>query len=390
MSFSLHSQRYQLALSPATPRLASIHANDFMAEIRIEIYRYLLLPNSVIEICPEVPPPSKLPKLIDPDDGSEKGTESEDEWTDEEDDDSDVDSMMWEFMHDFETESISDDEDSSFDSGVDEDEETAQRHFAILRTNQQIRDEGQSLFYSEAVVTLDAGDIFSLARKPEMLKFGYPNPLAWKHNPLFGIGKKNKNGIVSYGTSQLIGDIEPHIFAQFQKISFNAFFDDEHTQNFELWIDDETHVIETEDASQFRKVLRSSSLFKDLFTILFNSHRITFFEVSGIEVEVMANSKLLMADETESDEENEDYLENRSKVDKILEIANQKATECFLDSKIMDSLLQLTNVSKCNFEFGFTHLDGEEAYKPPEKYVKMLRAMKDKIEGNFKDAVLAA
>jgi hypothetical protein len=225
-----------------------------------------------------------------------------------------------------------------------------------------------------------------------MLNFGYPNPLAWKHNPLFGIGKKDKNGAVSYGTSQLLGDVEPHIFAQFQKISFNAYFDDEHTQNLEIWIDDDTHVIKPEDAFLFKKMLRSSSLFKNLFTILFNSHRITFLQIKGIEVEVMANSNLLMADmedETETDDEDEMYLENRAKVDKVTEIANQKATELFLDSKIMDPLLKLTNVSKCDFKFGFEHLDDEEAYYPPEMYVKLLRSMKDKIESNFKDPELA-
>ena len=299
-----------------------------------------------------------------------------------------MDSMVSEMMRDIERELFSDEEDcSDTDSGDDEDDDEDDfRDMAILRTNRQIHNEAQSLFYSEAILILEPGDIFSLVKKPQNLRFGYPNPLAWKHNPLFGIGKKDKNGVVSYGTSQLLGDIEPHVFAQFQKISFEAYFDDEHTQNLEMWIDDDTHVLKPEDANTFKRMIRSSSVFKDLFTILFNSHKITFLEVKGIEVEIMANSNLIMADledETETDEEDEAYLESQAKVDKITEIANQKATELLLDSKIMEPLLKLTNVSNCEFKFGFEHLLGEEAYKPPEKYVRLLRRMKEKIESNF-------
>ena len=163
----------------------------------------------MIYVCPDSPPPSHFPKHFDPDDIS--GVEDEDWWVDEDEDEdedenvSDMDSMVSEMMRDIERELFSDGEDySDTDSGDDEDDDEEDfRYMAILQTSRQIHNEAQSLFYSEATLVLEPGDIFSLVKKPQNLKFGYPNPLAWKHNPLFGIGKKDKNGVVSYGTPPL-------------------------------------------------------------------------------------------------------------------------------------------------------------------------------------------
>ncbi len=313
----------------------------------------------------------------------------DDEWTT--DDDSDHDSITPDTMLSSTEGFYSDDEfDAESDSSTDEDDDVyaeyhqrVKRHLAILRTNRQIHSEASSLFYAEAVLTLEPGDIFSLARKPHILRFGYPNKMAWKHNPLKGVGKQNEGGVVSYDTPQLGGDIEPHVFAKFRKIAFDAYFDQCQSHNVEIWIDDDTHVIKKEDATFFKNLLRSSSLFRDFAKILSNSPRINLLEIE-LSVEINALSTAIIAHyEAESDDEEDEEM--GLKLDKLEDIASQKATELFLDSKIMRPLLNLSNVRNFNFKFGFDSLDDDEAYKPPTKYFELIKAMKNKIERNFKE-----
>jgi hypothetical protein len=90
----------------------------------------------------------------------------------------------------------------------------------------------------------------------------------------------------------------------------------------------------------------------------------------------------------EEDEDEDSDVED--KTEKIMDIANEKATEIFLDSGIMDPLKTLSNVSSCDFKFGFQHRDEGNEYKPPAKYVNLLRDMKETIERNFKETIVEA
>ena len=186
------------------------------------------------------------------------------------------------------------------------------------------------------------------------------------------MGKINKDGVVVYATAPLSGDIEPHIFSKFQKIYFDGWF-----YNFEMWVDADSHALRAEDAAKYKQLFQSSNLFKYLAQILSNSPRITYLEFT-LEVDVTADSKLvledLMAENGSEDEDQEDSIEN---------IANEKATELFLDSGIMEPLKTLQNVSSCEFKFGFNYRNTEDEYKPPAKHVRMLKEFKDTIEANF-------
>ena len=342
----------------------------------------------MIYIAPPDPPkqPFSEHPIIDPEDGAE--CRSEDGWTDETDDDSIISELMHDFEDEFDEESDEDSTDSEDYEDEDLDEaEDLKRNLAILRTNRQIHSEASSLFYSEALLALEPGDIFCLAKNPFDLQFGYPNDMAWKHNPLKGIGRKNKAGVVRYDSPQLQGDVEPHIVAKFQKIFFDADFGEEHTAGIELWIDDDTHEIREDDATCAKRLIQSSLIFKHLTKILSNSPRITHLEIS-LEVEVMAASNLIIAvedfDEHEDMDEDE-ATETEMKADRIMEIANFKAREIFIDSKVMKPLLKLSNVASFTFKFGFEWLEEEEAYKPPARYVKLLKTMRDRIESNFKE-----
>jgi hypothetical protein len=183
--------------------------------------------------------------------------------------------------------------------------------------------------------------------------------------------------VVIYDAPELFGDLEPHILAKFQKIAFDGSFDelDTNTGDTELWIDDETHVVKEEDATVFKTRVQSLTIFKDLTKILSNSRLIAHLAMT-LKVEATAVSNLIIKDEesdVKSDIDIDEEMDMVMKVDRIREIANLKAAELFLDSHVMDPLLKLSNVSHFDFKFGFDDLKGEEAYRPPPKYVKLLR-----------------
>jgi hypothetical protein len=61
-------------------------------------------------------------------------------------------------------------------------------------------------------------------------------------------------GFVAYDTTTMSGKMYPHVFARFQKVFFDANFDFEHTHMVELWIDDDTHDVNTDDASLIKEM----------------------------------------------------------------------------------------------------------------------------------------
>merc|ERR1712093_282047 len=163
-------------------------------EIRLNIYRYLLLPTptSMISITP--------------------GDAFEDD-TDQSDSDSDDD------MEGGGGEYITAAEANPFTA---EDYEAYRKHPAILRTNRQIYSEAISMFHTEAILVVEPGDIFCLSDNPQDLKFGAAHQGVWRHNPLLGFGRE-VNGTVVYDSPEIEGGLlEPHVFARFQKILFDA------------------------------------------------------------------------------------------------------------------------------------------------------------------------
>ncbi|KAL5314412.1 hypothetical protein ACEPPN_018839 [Leptodophora sp. 'Broadleaf-Isolate-01'] len=344
---------------------ATCHLLRIPKEIRLHIYRYLLIPTptSMVSITP--------------------GDAFQDDWSDDED-----------FHEPIDAENDSDsDADTDADMGeggeyvtateanlfTAEDYEAYKKHPAILRTNRQIYSEAISMFHEEAILVVEPGDIFCLGDNVQDLKFGAAHQAVWRHNPLHGFGR-NVNGTVVYDSPELEGGLlEPHVFARFQNILFDANFDFEHTQNIELWIDDDTHIIRKDDVAEFQRVVRSSSIMKDFAKVIAGS-KLAHLEIS-LEVEVMANSNLMMQDMLDESDDEADEVEE--KIDKLMEVANEKATEMFLDSGICNSLSTLTNVQSFDFTFGFEHREEDDKYKPLPQHVKMIAQMKKVIEGNW-------
>lgn len=144
------------------------HTDPCSAEIRLNIYRELLLPTSRIYF-------GKGESL------DVQAAGSEEDWEDEDDQ---LDLMD----HDLDIEDDSDLEDCDTDSDigmrgggreyimageadsfVDEDDEECKMHPAILRTNKQIFSEASSVLYTKGVIVLEAGDVVCLARNPSYM-----------------------------------------------------------------------------------------------------------------------------------------------------------------------------------------------------------------------------
>jgi hypothetical protein len=354
------------------------------AEIRLCIYRELLLPTRTIYFGSGEP--------VDPIDAVDRWDPA-DEWEDEDDDEDDLD-LDDDSMPDLEA--FDSDSDVNMRGGWKEyitakeaksiaevEREKYIMHPAILCTNRQIYSEASSLLYTEGVITVESGDIVCLARNPYASVFGVPYHGAWRHNPLHGLGNEI-DGVVVYDTAKMSGKMDPHVFARFRKVRFDASFDFEHTQAVELWIDDETFVVRKDDAERFTQILKTSTVMKDFVELISQSPIITSLEIS-LEVEVMVNSNLMneeMLDDMDSEAEETEF-----KIDKLMEMGDERAVEIFLDSGICDPLKELSNVKNFNFGFAFDHREEKDPYEPLPKHVALIEEMKAAVEKNFNQPV---
>jgi len=261
------------------------------------------------------------------------------------------------------------------------DEEDYKMHPAILRANKQIYSEASSLLCTEGIIVLEAGDVFCLAKAP-LDTFGASYHGAWRHNPLHGLGKE-VNGVVTYGTAAMDGKMDPHVFARFQKVYFDANFNAEHTQHYQLWIDDDTHVVKREDAELFVDTLRRSTVMTDFVELISKSPCIMNLEVV-LEVEMMVNSNLMMEEMSNDDDDDE----TEEKLDRLMDVADEKASELFLDSGICECLKQLSNVQTIHFKLGFEDRTDEDVYTPLPKHVAWIEELKRTVEGNFRASIV--
>jgi len=355
-------------------------ANNYL-EIRLMIYRLLLLKTSTLRLS--------------------SGTKFniEDDWDDTDDDEDvdvgrDVDSL--------------DGSDSDADGNnpwfgivnaavalmteFEDDPHSAKTHMAfknhpaILRANRQIYAEASSVLYTEGVFAIDPRDIFSLSPNPWDLEFGVGGNIApWKYKPLESTWKED-NGIVTYDSPELGGLLYPHVFARFQKIFFDAYFGLEHTHHVDLWIDDDTYIIRADTAEKYQSLLRSSTIMKDFVKLISHNPLISKLTIR-LDVEVLASSNLLEQISNEDEDSNDEDYTERSKFDKVTEKANERATELFLESNIFEPLLQLENVRTFDLEFEFLYREPDNPYKPLPRHVKLVKEMKEIIEGRFKEPI---
>ncbi len=259
--------------------------------------------------------------------------------------------------------------------GID-DESNVQRFPAILRTNRQIHSEASSLLYGELSMNVQPGDVLCMNTGKDIVK---ASEGLWRHNPLHGIGSKNSCGQTVYAKPELDGVMEPHVLARFKKIlfEFDVTWELEALENLRdptvpsLYVNDDM-TVNPEDEAKLLAFYRRSTIIHQLVKILSNSPDIVRFEID-FSIEVLAQYGDLDSDSEDDNEAEESWKP---------EAANERAMELFLESGLLAPLEKLSNVR--SFTFEFTALDRYcETYKPSPRYDRILKDLKQKIEGNY-------
>ncbi|TGO25564.1 hypothetical protein BPAE_0077g00100 [Botrytis paeoniae] len=250
----------------------------------------------------------------------------------------------------------------------------------IMRVNKQIYEEASSMFFTEATVVICCNDLFFFNNKIFELGNMYgKNP--WRHNPLTAVAKKLPNGTIQYDQEDLGGWVEPHMVAKFQKVLFDCALEEEHTENVTLFLDIETGKFDSEDETRFRNCISNLTFVKDFVKVLSKSPVVNKLTINVI-VEVTAETRL---DAESIDSDDEDALnEMEDKQSKADLEANKAATDVFMDCGIFKPLEHLKNVRKLEFRTGFADFVPAIDYKPKEKYQLMANKLKSLVEGNFK------
>ncbi|KAF7944148.1 hypothetical protein EAE96_010552 [Botrytis aclada] len=250
----------------------------------------------------------------------------------------------------------------------------------ILRVNKQIYEEASSMFFTEATVVISCNDLFFFNDKIFKLGTMYgKNP--WRHNPLTAVAKKLPNGTIQYDQKDLDGWWEPHILAKFQKIVFDCALEEPHTENVSLFLDIETGKFDSEDEARFRNCIRNLTFVKDFVKILSKSPVINKLTINVL-VEVTAETSL-DAESIDSDDEDA-WFEMEDKQRKADIQANIVATEVFMDCDVFKPLKRLKNVRKLEYRTGFADFIPAVDYKPKERHQIMANKLKTLVEGNFK------
>ena len=293
------------------------------------------------------------------------------------------------------------------------------RHLAILRTNRQIYTEASALLHSDLTIIVQPGD--ALTDKP-----GNPNveptKKLWRHAPSTGFQSAKFDGQTVYTSPSLDGDLEPHVFAQFSKISYLGVFnlqkDDDApslhinsdlrasaeeeakfvsyltaTKNTTRWCEDplptgRPYNTRRETLQDVADITVSQVFFTQpsiadaiqrFVDLLSNSPVIRHLEFCLKVLVTCSNSSEYMSYNGEDSEQELRYYEKQ--YEKNL-VADERATELFLEAGVLDSLRNLSNVM--NFSLTIKTVGrASEFMEPRKKHRKMIRDLKNAIERNW-------
>lgn len=290
------------------------------------------------------------------------------------------------------------------------------RHLAILRTNRQIYDEASALLHSDLTIDVNPGDAVTDGPGNAIVK---PTKKVWRHAPINDISSTNSNGQTIYKSLPLDGPVEPHVFARFEKISYLADFTFEPDQAApSLYVNDDLSVND-EDAAKFVSYLTTATsttrwfedpipgrsfdngrreTLQDVADITISSVSVSHPSTAGIIqnfVDLLSNSPFIRhleltltvevrcknpIDDLGSDSDDESDSQE-AKDDEKVEVADERATELFLESGVLDPLRKLSNV-KC-FSFEIETMRGIKFMEPKQKYLNMVGDLKKATENNW-------
>ena len=295
---------------------------------------------------------------------------------------------------------------------VFEKETGIKRHLAILRTNHQVYIEASALLHSDLTIVVQPGDALIDTPGNASVK---PSKKLWRHAPSSTLHSAKLNGQTVYTTPSLDGVLEPHVLAQYGKISylgaFNFFHDDDapslHINNdLRACAEDEAKFVsyltaaksttrwcedtlpagrydngrrqtlqDVADITISRLVVTQPSIadvIQKFVDLLSSSPVIRHLEFSLAVLAKCSSSSESMSTDSEQDAE---YYHKES-------VADERATELFLEAGILDSLRNLSNVM--NFSLTIrTEGRASEFMEPKKKHLNMIQDLKNEIERNW-------
>ena len=164
-----------------------------------------------------------------------------------------------------------------------------QRTPAILRTNRQIYNEASTILYSELQLVVRPGDTLT----EDATDFVKGSPYVWRHFPSDGFGRKNATGETIYGTREMTGAMNPHVFKRFQRVRYEADFGYRETDFPPIFIDIDLQIPDWEEAQMITH-LKSATAYdltpiqvvQEFVNLMSNSPRIEHLEVAlGVQLE---------------------------------------------------------------------------------------------------------
>lgn len=242
----------------------------------------------------------------------------------------------------------------------------------IPRTNRAIYFEAAPLLYTEMTIAMQTCDVLCFSESPNAQDIvpGQGIPRLWRHNPLHGTGQPNARGIQVYASDEMNGDMEPHIFARFQRLFFDAWINfDDYDVEPPLRID-RSGRFDKEDEIRLGATMRQWNMIRNLVSLLSNSPSIN-------RLDVLLSSDMPLGYESgpEPLTKEEEALQDK-KEDALMEAIEYRAIEIFLDNNMLTPLETLNNVKY----FGL-RVEGET--KLQSHHAKMIQDLKDKIERNW-------
>jgi len=241
-------------------------------------------------------------------------------------------------------------------------------HTEILRVNRQIHVEASSVLYSELVILICPGEIACL--RGDSKDLAKPTKNIWRHDPLYGIGSPGPHGGRVYSTPELDGKLEPHVFSRFTHLSLELYLEfcpGEFPRYQPMSIDSGLNI-NPKHRTKFIKFLRRTNIIRDFVTIISNSPRIHHLYIT---LQIRA-----MPDKNEELHNAEGELP-----DFYFMAVDTRAVEYFLESHVMDHLIELANVDLAFLDV-VRPWDGERQKLQP-KYQKMLQELEIDIEMNW-------
>lgn len=279
-----------------------------------------------------------------------------------------------------------------------------------MRVNRQIFNEASTLLHSNLTVVLSPGDALTDTSGNSTVS---QTRNIWRHAPRIGLGFTNSNGETVYNSYIMTGFMEPYIFARFEKIAYNAYFDfecDDMAPGFHI---NDNLSARAEDATKFLSYLTTiksttrwfedplpgrplnmdrrdtvedvadipissvtatqpstAGIIQKFADLLLNSPFIRHLEVT---LHLYARTGGRFEDPMSSDDETESVANERDI--KREEVANERATELFLESGVLNCLRNLSNVKCLSINIA-TSGRGGEVMKPQKKHMGMIRDLK--------------